>query len=199
MRASPLLLTLAVVAAGWAGCLADDRRSLTLVDNGVPVDTTRDQGQVWVVWVHGNETRSHLAGPERGQAVCSIVWDHDLDRSARSLAYDAERHPFRPDRVATVVVFDHWEVGSSCPIAYDVVPDPSGPVSGSLGHGGELVLQVHENGSLTVQGQLVPLGKAAHLQYSQEDREGATTFRYAGTLLVETLGAWPAANLEPVE
>ncbi len=149
-----------------------------------------------MVWVHGNETRERVSGPEGALAMCSIAFDHDIDRAARVLRYSAHTHKIDPKTVEWVVAFDHWERWSSCPAAYTLHFNED-PTIQRMGREGELKIEVRGDGTLIVKEQVVPLGQRARFTYEATDRDGATTWRILGDYVVENLGAWPKSGLTP--
>lgn len=79
-----------------AGCLAGPSGSPT----GFTVDVvetdrspeTREEGELWVAWLHGEETRTAIEGSP-SHPVCSAAFDHRLDAANRTLTYEDHTYP----------------------------------------------------------------------------------------------------------
>lgn len=191
----PHLLTL-VTALLLAGCLeagtptpGSTTAEIRLIPTD-PGDRSRDAGQYWMVWVHGNET------PHGAPSVgCMRPPDHDLDTANRRLTYNPDEYALDPTRVRVIVAFDHYRP-DGCVAAYRLVIDPLGPFTQDLGGHGGLTLEVRADGTLVADGQTIPLGQAAEFRYSRPDpADGIET---TGAFRVENLGAWDQARLQAV-
>lgn len=150
--------------------------------------------EVWVVHVRGNETHE----PPPGEA-CDYDFDHRVDPSQPRLVYANETYDL--SQAALVIAFDHFEHGSSCPLAYELYTGFE-ETTVEMGRFGNLTLTPREDGSLAVQAgggetELVP-GDQRSYTYNDtyEDRNGHEV-EVSGRFVVDHLGRWPSSALRP--
>lgn len=177
------LLLLLVLALASAGCLSGNEARGSLVDTANPT-TPPGPGDYWMVWVHGSESHEHR--PWEARVVCSVVWDHTIDREARTLERENESVP--ADEVHLAIVADFWQDESDCPLAYGTWFNKP-EVTLRMGEHGDLALRVDDDGTVHVAGERVPPGKAYEVRYEKDPDRGAFT--------VENLGAWPRSGITP--
>lgn len=180
MRGLPLAL-----AAGLAlaGCLSPASRTVTPED-GVPADDTRGEDELWVVWVHGREWKDRGALDSR--AVCSIVFDHELNASAKTLRLGERYADWAGARIA--IAFDQFDDGD-CPLAYEVHFDKT-RVAQAMGQAGTVAIDVFDaNGTALLDGATwIRAGQRVTVSYDARDG-------WRGEYTVENLGAWPRSAL----
>ncbi len=192
-------LPLLVAAVLLAGCASGpggvvDGYEVEVVDTDREPET-REDDELWMAWLDGNETRTAVEG-EPSHAVCDVAFDHAIDPSNRTLAYHGERYPdFAPSAAWGVLATDHWDEATQCPIANALHPNPSGGIDVDLGLPGNLTVVLGPAGEMTVEGQPVAQGEAARVTYAYESTDEDTVYRHEGQLTVEVLGAWPAENV----
>ncbi|MDX1611003.1 MAG: hypothetical protein R3185_01455 [Candidatus Thermoplasmatota archaeon] len=154
--------------------------------------TPPGEGQYWMIWVRGNETQDPPP-----QYMCSIAYDHDVDRGEKTLYYEERAYEIDTGALAWVVAFDVWERDSSCPAAYTLHTNAT-PVRQAIGHGPELDLFLHENGTLEVDGETwLPPGEPATFTYETEASADRGRIQVNGTYVVEHLGAWSTDDVQP--
>lgn len=172
---------LTIVALVMAGCLTPATSHRETVTGG-EARAPPGPDDYWLVWVHGEE--SHDYGPLEGRVVCSIAFDHELDHANKTLTRANDSVP--ADEVRMAIVADHWQKESDCPLAYTVVfNEPKATFR--LGAGGEVTVELLENGTLVVDGAYVPFGAQSSASYEKE--------RDSGSFTVENLGGWPRAGI----
>lgn len=166
-----------------------------LEPSNTSTDETREEDEYWMVRVRGHETRE--SKPGRADAVCSILWSHEVDEEARAVSYERSQHAFDPDEVRVLAAFDHFARWDSCPIAYTLHPNAS--VEEDMGRYGPLAFVVHRDGTVELHGgTFVPLGQRARVTYegTMTTHDGES-YVVNGTFTVENLGAWLQADLQP--
>lgn len=200
MRVPSRWTVLALVAAlAGAGCTTGPGPGATgleveVVDTDRPAET-REDGEVWVAWLYGNETRTAVEG-EPSHAVCDVAFDHRIDPANRTIVYEEERYPgFEPVDAWGVLATDHWDEATQCPISYALHPDPSAGVDVDLGPPGTLTIVLGPGGGLTVDGRQVSQGEAAVATYTYESTDEGTLYRHEGQLTVQVLGSWAAERV----
>lgn len=182
VRVLPPALALALaLAPALAGCLSPSTRVVT-PEGGFPADLDRGADEYWMVWVHGNETKDR--GPFDARAMCSIVFDHEVDPETKALRL-GERYADWSG-VQVVVAFDHFDDGD-CPLAYEAHLDETRIVQ-EMGAAGRLTVEVHVNGTARIDGATwVEAGRRVSVGYEASETRGE--------YVVEALGAWPRSGI----
>lgn len=184
-----------LVAAALAGCTRPYEPSVpgyTLDRFETGVDDTRERGEHWMVWIHGAQSRD----PPPGH-VCDVAWDHSVDPGARRVDYHNGSYAFDPGDVRVLVAWDVFD-GVSCPLAYALDADPSGPAVREVGRLGNLSVEVQGDGALVLDGtHVLERGTGAHLRYDRTVATEEGTRRFEGNVTVELLGAWSQDGLQP--
>lgn len=189
-------LAVALLLVPMVGCASGSQLNVEVVSTDRSVEQ-RDPGEMWVAWLHGNETREAVSG-EPSHGVCDVAFSHRLDLTNRTLTYDGGRYDsFEPNGTWGVLATDHWDEATFCPIAYGLHPEPDDGVSIDLGPAGNLTVVLLEDGRLTVQGRVVEQGQAARVTYAYTDDSDGVTYRHEGSLTVEMLGAWASEDVGP--
>jgi hypothetical protein len=196
LRAAALAAVLAV--GGLAGCLSGPGGQSPISVDVVDADRAvgeRGDDELWIVWLHGNETREVIEG-DPARAVCDVVLSHAVHPGEERITYSNASHPdLEPGEAWGLLATNHRDSWSQCPVAYELVPDPAS-TRVDLGEPGELAMTVDpETADLTVNGRGVAPGEAAHVTYAYESQVTEGRFAHEGELRVEVLGAWPAENV----
>lgn len=190
------LLALVLLAAPLAGCASESSITVDVVQTDRSPEE-RSSDEMWVAWLHGNETREIVSG-EPSYGVCDVAFSHRLDAGNRTLTYDEGfNEGFEPNETWGVLATDHWDEATQCPIDYDLHVEPSEGISIDLGRAGNLSVALLEDGRLTVQDRTVQQGEAARVTYAYTEETEEATYRHEGSLTVELLGAWPTENVRP--
>lgn len=182
-----------VISLALAGCLEDTGsgpEGPTVV--GEPTGEHRGQGEMWVVWIHGNQTLS----PDPGYA-CDVAFDHQVLPDSQRILYEDSTYSFEPSTVEQIVATDLWERPTSCPIAYTLQWEGDQATPG-MGAWGNLTLAWQEDGAILLDGQtrVAPGQTAIYTYQTSQERDGEPRM-IEGTFRVEHLGAWPQDGLEP--